>query len=498
MKAIATAGRLLGVSFALLLTIPAASAKLSPQRWGELSEEERHQMTRAERYVDQNNFKSALGEYELFLQLHGRSDAASYAQFMFAECTRRLGKVNTAINEFRSVIDYFPDTIDAGAAQYSIGVCLMQGGDAEKAAAAFEKVVAQWPKEKFGAQARNELCTIYWRLGKIEAWLPHIDYLATGEYSDTQHVRHNAQRRLFQHRLTTNQVPEAYALIQKVRAKDSLSLFADWASHALRGNTLSDIYGDKIRKSIPAIAIAVVQFIERQPVPPDEQASVNRNCARMLAAAGLTEQANAHYVTLLKATPDNDSLRLEYSGYLRGNKQYEEARLIYRDLNDTYRADREIAETYREENNLKHAIELYQAMLEKHPDQGSATQWRLAELLQYNRQYPEAIASYQLSQRDPQALFRIADCQGAMKKPDAAIQTLVGVMNFFKDHAAEAQYKIAGYQGDKGDKEAAIRTLKTVCKVYLKTPWAGRAHQDLSLKYGVEVTLGGAAKTDDS
>ena len=58
---------------------------------------------------------------------------ASYAQFMFAECTRQLGQINTAINEFRNVIDYFPDSVDAAAAQYSIGVCLNQDGDAEQA-----------------------------------------------------------------------------------------------------------------------------------------------------------------------------------------------------------------------------------------------------------------------------------------------------------------------------------------------------------------------------
>ena len=46
-------------------------------------------------------------------------------------------------------------------------------------------------------------------------------------------------------------------------------------------------------------------------------------------------------------------------------------------------------------------------------------------------------------------------------------------------------------------REAAIRTLKTVCKVHLNTSWAGRAHQDLTLTYGVDVTLGGAAKKEE-
>ena len=175
-NAVLTARLLLGASIALLLPIPAVEAKLAAERWGQLSEEERHQMTRAERYVDKKDYKSALAEYELFLQLHDKSEIASYAQLMFAECTRRLGKVNTAIDEFRNVIDYFPDSTDAGAAQYSIGVCLVQGGDAEKAAVAFEKVIEKWPKEDFGALAREgvispkDLGLITWCETADEAW----------------------------------------------------------------------------------------------------------------------------------------------------------------------------------------------------------------------------------------------------------------------------------------------------------------------------------------
>jgi len=498
-RALATAGRLLGASFLLLLSMPAASAKLAPERWGLLSEEERHQMTRAERYVDQKNYKSALAEYELFLQLHGKSEGASYAQFMFAECTRRLGKVNTAIDEFRNVIDYFPDSTDAGAAQYSIGVCLVQGGDAEKAAVAFEKVIEKWPKEDFGALARDEVCTIYWRLGQTEKWLPHMEYLATGDYKGTTQQRNLAQRRLFMHRLVSNQPAEAYALIVSTRKKDPLFTFADWSAEALRGrNAIADVYGEKGKKALPSIAASAASFIEKQTTDAAQKPEMELRAVRILAAGGVNDQATTRYASLLKRTPENDSLRAEYAAYLRTTGKQEDARLVYREMKDTYVADRETVESYREENNLKRAIEACTAMLAKHPDKVGDIQWRLGELLQQAGKYQEAIASFQQSQRDPLALFRVADCQASMKQHDAAIQTLAGVMNFFASSAGEAQYKIAGYQAAKGDKDAAIRTLKNVCKVYLNTPWAGRAHQDLSLKYGIEVTLGGAAKKEDS
>lgn len=485
-------------AIALLLALPCARAKLAPERWSRLTEEERHQMTRAERYVDQKDYKSALAEYELFLQLYGKSDNASYAQLMFAECTRRLGKVNAAIDEFRNVIDYFPDSIDAGAAQYSMGLAHAQGGDAEKAVLVFEKVVEKWPKEEFGALARSEACTIYWRLGKVEKWLPHIEYLVAGDYAGPGNLRAESQRRLFLHRLISNQMGDALKLVEGTRAKDPLFTFADWASDTLRNrNNIATLYGERGTKALSSIAAAAVAFIEKHPGYAAQKAELELRCVRILAAAGANDQASARYATLVKQSPENDSLRSEYARHLRNAAKFEDARLVYRDMQNHYLGDWETAESYYEEKNIKRAIESYQAMLPKHPDKVADIQWRLGEFLQLSGKYPEAIASFQQSQRDPQALFRIAESQAAMKQFDAAIQTLVGVMNFFKSSAPEAQYKMAHYQAAGGNKEAAIKTLKLVCKNYLNTEWAGRAHQDLSIVYGVDVTLGGAAKKEE-
>jgi TolA-binding protein len=491
---------LLGALAAFLLSATDAGAKLAAERWTRLTEEERHQLTRAERYVEQSNFKSALSEYELFIQLYGKSEVASYAQFMLAECTRRLGQVNGAINEFRNVIDYFPDSIDAGSAQYSIGVCQTQTGDVEQAVVAFEKVSAKWPKADFGALARGELCTIYWRLGQVEKWLPHMEYLATGEYTDTPNLRHNSQRRFLMHRLLESKPAEALAIIDPKRKKDALITFSEWATEALRVQNVSSLYGEKGTKSLPVIAPATVAFIERESATvtdPAQKNSYEHWCARVLASAGVKDKAMERFAALARKNPDNDTIRSEYAGHLRASGKRGEARLVYHEMKNQYVADTEIAETYGEENNWKSCIEAYQAMLNKHPQQANQIQWRLGEVLSRTGKYPEAIACYNQSQREPQSLFRVSECQGAMKQHDAAIQTLVGVLNFFKSAAPEAQYRIAGHYAAKGDKEAAIRTLKTVCKVYLNTSWAGRAHQDLSLTYGIDVTLGGAAKKDE-
>ena len=496
--------RALGTLAALCLTLTCAQAKLAAERWSRLTEEERHQLSRAERYVDQKAYKSALSEYELFLQLHNKSEVASYAQFMFAECTRQLGQVNTAINEFRNVIDYFPDSIDAAAAQYSIGVCLNQGGDAEQAAKAFEKVVEKWPKEDFGAFARTELCAIYFRLGQIDKWTPHMQYLATGDFKDPQNLRTAAQHRLVMHWLAEHKTAEAFGLVSQSGKKDPLLTFATWAADSIRpapsaqAQNIQTLYGEKGKKALPTIAAETVAFIEKQPVTdPAQKALVDHWCARIFANAGVTDKATERFAALLKAQPDDDVLRSEYASHLCDSHKFSEARLVYHEMKNAYAGDRAIAESYGDEGNWKSCMEAYQAMLGKHADKVGEIQWRLGEVLMRNGKYQEAIAAFQQSQRDPQALFQIAHCQGQLKQNDAAIQTLMGIVNFFKNEAPEAQYRIAAQYAAKGDKEAAIRTLKTVCKVYLSTPWAGKAHQDLSITYGVDVTLGGAAKKND-
>jgi len=490
--------RLLALFLFSLFSASSLHAKLAADRWVRLTEEERHQLTRAERYADQSNWKSARSEYELFLQLHTKSEVASYAQLMFAECTRRLGQINTAIGEFRNVIDYFPEAIDAGNAQYSIGVCQTQTGDAEEAVKSFEKVIAKWPTNDFGAYARSEVCKIYWRLGKPEKWVPHMEYLATASYSDPGGLRGTAQHRIVMHRLVEKKTPEAFALVDSVRKKDALLVFAQWTADAMHGHHIPTYYGEKGTKLRTTIATNAVAFIEKQAVTdPAEKTALEHWCARIFAYAGDTPRATERFAALSKKYPENDTFRSEYAAYLRASGKRGEARLVYRELKNQYVADTEIAETYGEENNWKSTIEAYQTMLNKHPQHADAIQWRLGEVFRHTGKYSEAIACFNQSQREPQSLFRIAECQGSLKQHDAAIQTLVGVLNFFKSAAPEAQYKIAGHHAAKGDKEAAIRTLKTVCKVHLNTSWAGRAHQDLTLTYGIDVTLGGAAKKEE-
>jgi tetratricopeptide (TPR) repeat protein len=331
-----------------------------------------------------------------------------------------------------------------------------------------------------------------------------MQYLATGEYKDVQNIRSIAQRRLVMHWIEEHKPAEAYDVVIQAKKKDPLLTFSTWAADVMRpvqgpqAQNIQTLYGEKGKKALPVIAAETVAFIEKQPTTdPAQKSLVDHWCARIFANAGVIDKATERFAALLKAHPEDDTMRSEYGAHLRDSHKFSEARLVFHEMKDAYTADREIAETYLEEGDVKSCIESFQAMLGKHPDKVGEIQWRLGEVLQKHGRYQEAIAAFQQSQRDPQALFQVAECQGRLKQNDAAIQTLMGIVNFFTSSAPEAQYRIASQYAAKGDKEAAIRTLKNVCKVYLNTPQAGKAHQDLSITYGVDVTLGGASKKDD-
>lgn len=483
-----------------LVGFSCAFGKLAPERWSRLTEEERHQMTRAERYIEQSNSKSGLAEYELFLQLYPRSEIASYAQYMLAECTRRLGKIHTAIGEFRNVLDYFPDSVDAGPAQYAIALCHTQTGDVEKALKAFETVIEKWPKADFGALSRSEAAAIYLKLGKTDKWLAHIEFLAIGEYTDPQSLRATATRKLAVHRILENRINDAFELLEGRTPKNKTSApirFAEVAAEALRAAKTSGGAPEKVSATARALAESVAAFLDKKAQAEADmtaRAPQEIAIAQFLISVGEKDQALQRLQASLKQNPENDRLRMEIAETLRVKGDFGAARLIYRELKDSYRADWEIADTYLDEKNTATAVELYKKMLNTHANRASEIQWRLGEVLQRSGKYADAIAAYTASQKEPLALFRISECQGAQKNHEAAIQTLTSVMNFFISHAPEAHYRIASHQAAKGDKEAAVRTLKTVCKAHLNTIWAGRAHQDLSLTYGIDVTQGGAAK----
>lgn len=135
--------------------------ELSLERWDKLREAERYQLNIAEKYFREQNWKVAQAEYEKYLRLYEKSEAAPYAQLKWSLCLRPLRLQNTAIKEgFQSVIDYWPESPEAVAAAYFIGETYLQIGDIPKAKKAFAAVFANHPDHYIATLSRADLCKI--------------------------------------------------------------------------------------------------------------------------------------------------------------------------------------------------------------------------------------------------------------------------------------------------------------------------------------------------
>jgi len=117
--------------------------------------------------------------------------------------------------------------------------------------------------------------------------------------------------------------------------------------------------------------------------------------------------------------------------------------------------------------------------------------WIKAELLQYSGKFPEAISTYQSADNPPQNLWRIVDCQLAMKQHDQALKQLREIENFFQDQAPAAALKIAYLYRE--DRKQFIALLRGVLKKYPKSSQSSTAHLELE---ALGVNIGGGVDAE--
>jgi tetratricopeptide (TPR) repeat protein len=111
-----------------------------------------------------------------------------------------------------------------------------------------------------------------------------------------------------------------------------------------------------------------------------------------------------------------------------------------------------------------------------------------AELLHVSHQYEKAIAVYQQCDNPPDNLWRIADCYAALGKLEPALNQLREVENFFRQHSAEAAWRMAGMYKRFGQRDQQIAALRNVLKKYPKSSQSSSAHQELE---ALGVRIGG-------
>ncbi len=123
-----------------------------------LRQTEKYQLIVAQRFFAKGDFKAAMAEFEKFLTLYERSQAAPYAQIMWSHCLIRQRKQNTAIRDgYQSVIDYWPESPEAALAAYLIGKTYKDIGEVKNAINAFDKVREDYPDKHVSVLALWEV-----------------------------------------------------------------------------------------------------------------------------------------------------------------------------------------------------------------------------------------------------------------------------------------------------------------------------------------------------
>ena len=134
------------------------------------------------------------------------------------------------------------------------------------------------------------------------------------------------------------------------------------------------------------------------------------------------------------------------------------------------------------------------AELQKVPDTAKEAYLLGGNLLQWSRQYEEAIKAYQQADSPPGTLYSISDCCAALGKLEPAVSQLREIENFFKDQSAVAALKIAYLYRDAGIKEKYVRSLRGVLKKYPKSGESSQAHQRLE---EMGLRIGGGVDADE-
>jgi TolA-binding protein len=135
--------------------------EMSLERWKKLREAERYQLNIAEKYYRQPDYKVAITEYEKYLRLYEKSEAAPYAHLKWSLCLVQRRQQNTAIRDgFQSILEYWPESPEAVAAAYYIGSTYKSMGELAKAKKAYAHVLAKYPSHNVAVFARVDLADI--------------------------------------------------------------------------------------------------------------------------------------------------------------------------------------------------------------------------------------------------------------------------------------------------------------------------------------------------
>lgn len=540
----------------------------------DLRQTEKYQLIIAQRFFAKGDYKASMAEFEKFLTLYERSEAAPYAQIMWSHCLVRLRRVNTAIRDgYQSVVDYWPDSPEAALAAYLIGSSYKDIGEVKNAIKAYDKVREDYPdkhvrvlalwdtrdiamvhsddkllvkilreltfdikrdkdNDYYLATAALELCSHYFKSGDAakglealaeqeKAWRMERNYGGIVRQADEKARYHignlkkdkktegaankladqviafivskipedlegkgaKDQAREYMYRVAglhasvdrDDEVLEAYKKLAGLIGMDddNLGKVASWHKRKNRRKEAVKTY-EKFENKVNGLAnIAEMHAEDEQPdkakevygqiiqLDKEHEAKWAGECAGVYARCKMPEKAVEMYTYVASIDPDGKGKWFET-----------------------------IARTWQDAGKYPEAIEGWQNTIITTGKAGF--NWNIADCYMAIKDVQKALQAYRLSDRFPDAYFRMGDIQRDQKQFNEALVLYNQARSYGDGHAQNAMWRIGETYERSERKEQAIQTFQQICKLYPRSDFASRSHAHLQNKYKINITLGGA------
>ena len=428
----------------------------------------RYQIKIAEKHFLKGSFKIALAEYEKFLTLYEKSAGAPYAQLMWSHTMMKLKKPKTALREgFQSVIDYWPESLEATIASYCMGDAYRTMGEIKDAQKSFRFLIKEYPGHELAMRARQDLL-YYARLHEdMEERLTLLNELTFIVERD-ENSRDDCVK-------ACHELAELHCFAQKLeQGKKALSTTYSGTKlfeqvYNLSVKTMKHLLGDQKTR------IAALKLGDQLIMTLRNEASVRTELASqfLYQAADLNTTLGRHSDTMkiYREIGDrfgmNDSLRERMAQWYKSRDRRNEARKIYSEFEDQLTGLKNLAAMSLEEKKVAAAISIYREMIKIDENNSVEYLLNIASCYESQPDWEKAIACYrQIIKIDKdnsvKYLLTIAGCYKTQSNWDKAIACYREIIEIDGENSGEYLWSIAGCHETKLDWKNAIACYRQI------------------------------------
>ena len=433
-----------------------------------MREVERYQIKIAEKHFLKGSFKIALAEYEKFLTLYEKSAGAPYAQLMWSHTMMKLKKPKTALREgFQSVIDYWPESLEATIASYCMGDAYRTMGEIKDAQKSFRFLIKEYPGHELAMRARQDLL-YYARLHEdMEERLTLLNEL-TFIVERNEKSRDDCVK-------ACHELAELHCFAQKLeQGKKALSTTYSGTKlfeqvYNLSVKTMKHLLGDQKTR------IAALKLGDQLIMTLRNEASVRTELASqfLYQAADLNTTLGRHSDTMkiYREIGDrfgmNDSLRERMAQWYKSRDRRNEARKIYSEFEDQLTGLKNLAAMSLEEKKVAAAISIYREMIKIDENNSVEYLLNIASCYESQPDWEKAIACYrQIIKIDKdnsvKYLLTIAGCYKTQSNWDKAIACYREIIEIDGENSGEYLWSIAGCHETQLDWKNAIACYRQI------------------------------------